>query len=42
METGIVMTLIICGTILAIFIMGFLFTIWVITTGIRIAKEGKK
>lgn len=42
METGIIMTLIICGTILTIFIMGFLFTIWVIRVGLRVAKESKK
>jgi len=42
LETGIIMTLIICGTILTIFIMGFLFTIWVIRVGLRVAKESKK
>ena len=41
METGIVITLIICGTIVAVVAMGLAFTIWVITVGLKVAKENK-
>ena len=41
METGVVMTLIICGTILAVVLIGILFTMWVITKGIQVAKSNK-
>jgi|WetSurMetagenome_2_1015567.scaffolds.fasta_scaffold1670399_1 hypothetical protein len=39
MEPGIVMTLIICGTIVAVVAMGLLFTMWIIRTGLRVSKE---
>lgn len=42
METGIIMTLIICGTIIAVVAMALAFTIWVITKGIQVAHEDKK
>jgi hypothetical protein len=42
METGIVMTLIICGTILTVVIIGILFTMWLITKGLQVAKENRK
>jgi hypothetical protein len=42
METGIVMTLIICGTIVAVVAMGLAFTVWVIRTGIQVSKDNKK
>ncbi len=41
METGIVITLIICGTIFAVVGMGLLFTMWIIYVGIRVSKENK-
>lgn len=41
METGIVMTLIICGTILAVVLIGIFFTMWLITKGIQVAKDNK-
>jgi hypothetical protein len=41
METGIVITLIICGTILGVVSMGLIFTVWVITVGLKVAKENK-
>ena len=41
MEPGIVMTLIICVTIVAVVAMGLIFTVWVITKGIQVAKENK-
>jgi hypothetical protein len=41
MEPGIIMTLIICGTIIAVVAMGLIFTIWVITKGIQVAKDNK-
>jgi hypothetical protein len=42
METGVIITLIICGTILGVVAMGLAFTIWIITVGLRVAKENKK
>ena len=42
METGIIITLIICGTIVVVVGMGLLFTIWVITKGIQVAKDNRK
>ena len=42
METGIIMTLIICGTILAVVIIGILFTMWIITKGLQVAKEDRE
>ena len=41
MEPGIIMTLIICGTILAVVIIGILFSMWIITKGIQVAKDNK-
>jgi hypothetical protein len=41
LETGVVMTLIICGTILAVVLIGILFTMWIITKGIQVAKDNK-
>lgn len=41
METGIIMTLIICGTIIAVVLIGIFFTVWVITKGIQVAKDNK-
>ncbi len=41
METGIIMTSIICGTILAVALIGILFSMWVINKGIEVSK-GKK
>jgi hypothetical protein len=41
METGIVITLIICGTIVAVVIIGILFAMWIITKGIQVAKDNK-
>jgi hypothetical protein len=35
------MTLIICGTILAVVLIGILFTMWIITKGIQVAKDNK-
>jgi len=42
LEPGIVMTLIICGTIIAVVAMGLLFTVWIITKGIQVAKDSRK
>lgn len=42
MEPGIVMTLIICGTIVAVVAMGLIFTIWVINKGVQVAKDNKE
>lgn len=42
METGIIMTLIICGTIVAVVAMGLVFTVWVINKGIQVSKDNKK
>ena len=42
MEPGIVMTLIICGTIIAVVAMGLVFTVWVITKGLQVAKDNRK
>jgi len=42
MEVGLLMTLIICGTILLVVILGLLFTAWVITKGLQVAKENKE
>lgn len=42
MEPGIVMTLIICGTIVAVVAMGLLFTAWIINVGIRVSNDNKK
>jgi hypothetical protein len=42
MEPGIIMTLIICGTILAVAMIGILFAMWVITKGLQVARENKK
>ncbi len=42
METGIIMTLIICGTIVAVVAMGLGFTVWVINKGIQVAKDNRK
>ena len=42
MEPGIVMTLIICGTIVAVVAMGLAFTMWIITKGLQVAKDNKK
>ena len=41
METGIIMTLIICGTIISVVLIGILFTMWIITKGIQVAKDNK-
>jgi hypothetical protein len=41
MEPGIIMTLIICGTILGVVIIGILFSMWIITKGIQVAKDNK-
>ncbi|MFC1560070.1 hypothetical protein ACFL4F_03075 [Candidatus Margulisiibacteriota bacterium] len=41
MEPGIIMTLMICGTILLVVIIGLLFTAWVITKGIQVSRENK-
>ena len=41
METGVVMTLIICGTIIGVVLIGILFTMWIITKGIQVAKDNK-
>ena len=41
METGIVMTLIVCGTIIAVVLIGIFFTMWLITKGIQVAKDNK-
>jgi hypothetical protein len=41
LETGIIMTLIICGTIIAVVLIGIFFTVWVITKGIQVAKDNK-
>lgn len=41
METGIIITLIICGTIIAVVAMGLMFTMWLITKGLQVAKENR-
>ena len=41
METGVVMTLIICGTIIGVVLIGIFFTMWIITKGIQVAKDNK-
>ena len=41
METGIIMTLIICGTIISVVLIGIFFTMWIITKGIQVAKDNK-
>ena len=41
MEVGLLITLIICGTILLIVILGLLFAAWVINKGIQVAKENR-
>ena len=41
MEPGIIITLIICGTIVAVVLIGIFFTMWVITKGIQVAKDNK-
>lgn len=41
METGLLMTLMICGTIILVVLMGLLFAAWVITKGIQVAKDNK-
>ena len=42
METGLVMTLVICGTILAVVLLGLAFAAWVINKGIQVAKDNKE
>jgi len=42
METGLIMTLVICGTIILIVIMGLAFATWLITKGLQVAKENRK
>lgn len=42
MEVGLIMTLIICGTILLIVILGLLFAAWIINKGLQVAKENKE
>lgn len=42
METGILITLIICGTILAITVIALLFAMWVINKGVEYDRESKK
>ncbi len=42
MDTGILMTLIICGTIILVVGMGLAFTVWVINKGIQVAKDNNK
>jgi len=39
MSIAIQMTLIICGTVLLIAIMGFLFAMWIVTKGVDIAEK---
>jgi len=41
LEPGIIITLIICGTIVAVVLIGIFFTMWVITKGIQVAKDNK-
>ena len=41
METGLLMTLIICGTILLVVVLGLSFAAWVINKGIQVAKDNK-
>lgn len=41
METGIIMTLIICGTILGVVLIGIFFAMWIITKGIQVSRENK-
>jgi len=42
MEPGIVITLIICGTIVAVVAMGLYFSAWIIALGVKVAKDNKK
>ncbi|MDD4179635.1 MAG: hypothetical protein PHH14_06285 [Candidatus Margulisbacteria bacterium] len=39
MNTAILITLIICGTIVLVTILGLLFTMWVITKGITMSER---
>lgn len=39
METGIIITTIICGTIVTVVLIGILFTMWVINKGIEVSKK---
>jgi hypothetical protein len=39
LDTGILITLIICGTIVFITIIGLLFAMWVITKGIAMSEK---
>ena len=41
MNTAVLITLIICGTILLVAIIGISFTMWVINKGAEFAKEKK-
>jgi hypothetical protein len=42
MHIAIIMTLIICGTVLLLALMGLLFAAWVIQKGAEFAKENKR
>ena len=42
MEVGLLMTLIICGTILLVVVLGLGFAAWVINKGLQVAKENKE
>lgn len=42
MPTSVLITLIICGTIIMIAILGLLFAAWVIRRGMEISREEKK
>jgi hypothetical protein len=42
MDTGILITLIICGTIFAITVIALLFAMWVINKGVEYDRESKK
>ena len=42
MDTAILITLIICGTILAITAIALLFAMWVINKGVEYDRESKK
>lgn len=41
METGVVITLIICGTIVTVVALGLLFTMWILTMGVKVARESR-
>ena len=41
MEPGVVMTLIICVTIISVVAMGLTFTVWVINKGVKVSKDSK-